>query len=82
MQWGDPAQVVVCRIGADTLKEGTDLPGPFLEVGAENQRFLVVTKLGGGEFLDRRDAVTGRLRSDLGNLQDSGNDINERNGGH
>ena len=35
VQWRDPAQIVVWRIGADTLKEGADLPSPFLQVRAQ-----------------------------------------------
>ena len=42
VQGRDPTQVFVWRIGADTLKEGTDLPSPFLQVRAEKQHLLVV----------------------------------------
>jgi hypothetical protein len=49
----DPPQVVVWRIGADILKEGADLPGPFIQVRAENQRFLVSTSLSFSSALGR-----------------------------
>ena len=47
----DPAQVLVRRVGADTLKERADLPGPLLQIRPEERQLLVVGKLGGGELL-------------------------------
>src|SRR5215204_2459403 len=52
VQRRDPPQLVVWRIGADTLEEGADLPGPLLEVRAEEQHLLVVGNLGRGELLE------------------------------
>src|SRR4029453_3658350 len=52
VQRRDRAQVVVWRIGTDTLKKGADLPSPFLQVRSEKRHLLVVGKFGGGELLD------------------------------
>ena len=51
MQRRDPAQVLVWRVGADALEERADLPGPLLQVRAQNRRLLIVGNLGGGELL-------------------------------
>jgi hypothetical protein len=42
VQRRDPAEVVVWRIRADTLKERADLPGPLPQIRGEKRQLLVV----------------------------------------
>jgi hypothetical protein len=56
VQRSDAAQLLVWRIGADTLDERADLPGPLLQMGAEERQLLLVGELGGGELLRTRSA--------------------------
>src|SRR4051794_6580653 len=51
MQRRDPPQVLVGGVGADTLEERADLPGPLLQVRTEDGQLLLVGELGAGEPL-------------------------------
>src|SRR3954451_6020757 len=47
----DPPQVLLRRVRADSMEERPDLPGPLLQVRAEERQLLLVGELRGGELL-------------------------------